>query len=396
VDAIWTITRKDLRQRIRDRSAVLFAVVVPLGLAALFGGLFGDFGTGNLGTLRFGVVDDDGGDVAALFVEQVLPSVGEELDIVVSDASDEESAVSAIEAGDLDAVFMVPAGFSESVRLGAGATMRVLTSAERGLAGHIAGAIADGFATRLTGTQVAVAAALSSGVPPEMAPEVARQASQIVAPVRLVTGQAENQTLDAPTYLAAGMAVFFLFFTVQLGVISYLEERQQGTLARVLAAPLQRWHVLAAKGLTSLMIGVLSTGTLVVATSFLVGARWGDPVGVAVLVVAGVLSATILVSIVSVLARTAEQASIWQAIFAIVLGMLGGAFFPVVNGPGLLAQLSLITPHAWFLRGLGTLRGGGGALDVLPAAAAMLLFPLFVVLVGSILGRTRFLRGRMA
>jgi ABC-2 type transport system permease protein len=224
---------------------------------------------------------------------------------------------------------------------------------------------------------------------------VARQASQIVAPVRLVTAQADNQTLDAPTYLAAGMAVFFLFFTVQLGVISYLEERQQGTLARVLAAPLQRWHVLAAKGLTSLLVGVVSTGTLVVATSFLVGARWGDPFGVAVLVVAGVLSATILVSMVSLLARTAEQANVWQSIFAIVLGMLGGAFFPVVNGPGLLAQLSLITPHAWFLRGLGTLRGGGGVVDILPAAAAMLVFPLIVVLVGSVLGRTRFLRRRM-
>ena len=36
------------------------------------------------------------------------------------------------------------------------------------------------------------------------------------------------------------MAVFFLFFTVQFGVTSLLEERNDGTLARLLAAPISR------------------------------------------------------------------------------------------------------------------------------------------------------------
>lgn len=384
---VWVIVRKDLVQRLRDRSAVLFAVIVPLGLAVLFGGLFGDFGSGSLGTLRYGVVDQDGGDVAVLFTDEVLPAVSQELDLELSEFDTEEAATEAIDAGDLDAVFVIPPDFSSTVRLGQGARLLVLKNADRQLAGDVAGTIADGFTTRLTGTQVAVAAALSSGVPPEQAPEVAQRASQIIAPVRLVDGLVDNQTLDTPTYLSAGMAVFFLFFTVQLGVISYLEERQQGTLARVLAAPLRRSQVVVAKGLTSFLIGVIATAILVVATALLVGADWGDPLGVAVLVVGGVLSATIIVSLVSFLARTAEQANVWQSIFAIVLGMLGGAFFPVVNGPGLLARLSLITPHAWFLRGLGTLRGGGGAVDVLPAAGAMLLFPLGLVVVGLLAAR---------
>lgn len=394
MQAIWLITRKDLRQRLRDRSAVLFAVVVPLGLAFLFGGLFGDFGEGSLGTLRYGVLDRDGGDVAHLFVDELLPAVSDQLDLEISDVTDEDAATEALEDGDLAAVFVLPEGFSEAVRTGEGASVSVLKSADHQLAGEVAGAIAEGFATRLTGTQVAVATALSSGVPPEQAPEIARQAAQIVAPVRLVAGQTDDQTLDTPTYLAAGMAVFFLFFTVQLGVISYLEERQQGTLARVLSMPLQRWQVLAAKGLTSFLIGVVATGVLVIATSLLVGADWGDPFGVALLVVAGVLAATVIVSVVSLLARTAEQANTWQSIFGIVLGMLGGAFFPIANGPGLLASLSLITPHAWFLRGLGTLRGGGNAVDVLPAAGAMMLFPLVVVAGGLLLSRTRLMRRR--
>ena len=54
--------------------------------------------------------------------------------------------------------------------------------------------------------------------------------------------------------------------------------------------------------------------------------------------------------------------------------MLGGSFFSVSQAGGLIATLSLLTPHAWFLRGLGDLAGGGGAGAVLGPAAAILAF----------------------
>ena len=51
------------------------------------------------------------------------------------------------------------------------------------------------------------------------------------------TSRRRRKELDATTFYAAGMAVFFLFFTVQLGVSSLLDERRDGTLARMLVAP---------------------------------------------------------------------------------------------------------------------------------------------------------------
>ena len=49
--------------------------------------------------------------------------------------------------------------------------------------------------------------------------------------------------------------------------------------------------------------------------------------------------------------------------------MLGGTFFPVAQAGGLLATLSLATPQAWFLRGIENLAGGAGAGVVLGPAA---------------------------
>ena len=80
------------------------------------------------------------------------------------------------------------------------------------------------------------------------------------------------------------------------------------------------------------------------ATHFLLSAHWGNALGVAILIGAGVLAATAVMALVATLARTPDQAQSWQSMVALVLGMLGGAFFPVAQAGGLLAALSLATP----------------------------------------------------
>jgi ABC-2 type transport system permease protein len=185
---------------------------------------------------------------------------------------------------------------------------------------------------------------------------------------------AERKELDVNTFYAAGMAVFFLFFAVQFGVSTLLDERRQGTLARLLAAPIRRGAILGGKALTSVVLGVMSMGALAVATSLLLEAHWGNPLGVALLIVAGVIAATALTALVATFARTPDQAGYWQSIVAVVLGMLGGCFFPVYQAGGWLELVSLGTPHAWFLRGLGELAGDAPPEAAVGPAAAIFAF----------------------
>jgi ABC-2 type transport system permease protein len=119
---------------------------------------------------------------------------------------------------------------------------------------------------------------------------------------------------------------------------------------------------------------------LAVATTVLIGAEWGNPVGVAILMLSGVLSALGIMAVVAVISKTPEQAANWQSIVAVVLGLLGGTFFPLSQGPRILAMFSKLTPHAWFLQGLGDLSAGSGLSVVVVPALAMIAF--FVVTVG--------------
>ena len=287
--AAWLICAKDLRARLRDRSAVLIGVVVPLGLAFIFNAIFS--GISGASVINLGVVNADHGAVSQQFTGHVLPAVGR-----------------------------------------------------------------SGVIT----------------IHPEATVAQARAAAA-AAPVAVHDVSAQTKELDQKSFFAAGMAVFFLFFTVQFGVTSLLEERNDGTLARLLAAPISRASILGGKLLTSFLLGVISMTVLAVATTLLFGASWGNPLGVAVLVVAAILAATGIMALIATLAKNAEQAANWQSVVAVILGLVGGTFFPVSQAPGVLSRLTFIAPQAWFLRGLGDLRGGSISVVWVPALA-MLIF----------------------
>lgn len=182
---------------------------------------------------------------------------------------------------------------------------------------------------------------------------------------------AQTKEANQKSFFAAGMAVFFLFFTVQFGVTSLLEERSDGTLARLVAAPIGRASILGGKLLTSFLLGVISMAVLVAATTLLLGASWGNPLGVAVLVVAAILSAIGIMALIATLAKNAEQAANWQSVVAVILGLVGGTFFPVSQAPGILSRLTFIAPQAWFLRGLGDLRAGSISVVWTPVLAML-------------------------
>jgi ABC-2 type transport system permease protein len=152
-----------------------------------------------------------------------------------------------------------------------------------------------------------------------------------------------------------------------------LEERHAGTLPRLLAAPIPKFAIVTGKAITAAIMGVISMSVLVVASSLMFGAEWGNPLGVLLLIFGGIFAAIGITGIVGAFAKTAEQAQVYSSIIAVVLGFMGGTFFPVGQSGGLLAQLRFVTPHAWFMQGLGDLAGGNVA-DVLPAVFALVVF----------------------
>ena len=388
--AAWLICLKDLRARLRDRSAVLIGIVVPLGLAVIFNSIFSGI-SGASDVISLGVVSADHGAVSQQFTSQVLTAVGRSGLIAIHTEPTVAQARALAAKGTLAAVIVIPAGFSARVLANQPASMQVIGNVDAPISTQVARSIAESFAADLNRIRLSVATVAAGNpgapLPPAQIRALAARAAAVAAPVAVSDVSAQTKELDQKSFFAAGMAVFFLFFTVQFGVTSLLEERNDGTLARLLAAPISRNSILGGKLLTSFLLGVISMTVLAVATTLLFGASWGNPLGVAVLVVAAILAATGIMALIATLARNAEQAANWQSVVAVVLGLVGGTFFPVSQAPGVLSRLTFVAPQAWFLRGLGDLRGGSLSVVWMPALAML----VFAVVTGG-LAMTRLKR----
>ncbi len=382
------LMRKDLRLRVRDRSVLLFAVVVPLGLTLLFSVILPE--TEEL-HLTAAVVDLDEGAVAAAFSTELVPRLVEDGVLTLAQAADEDEARRLVTDGAIDAAWLLPAGMTEAVDAGEDVRIEVLVADGRPLRAELARAIATRYAAGIEQVTLAVATALVDS--PELAGTADLDAVIADASGRPSVFAVDASTvgsgagLDFTSYLAAGMAAFFVFFTVQFGVIGLLEERQQGTISRLLAAPIRPAAIQLGKTLGAFLLGLASMIVLAVASTLLLGASWGHPFGVGILLVSLVAAAIGLMALVGSFAKTAEQAGNLQSIVAVVLGMLGGVFFPLPGDALLLRLVTSVSPHGWFLRGLGELVSTGRWTAVLPAAGAILAFGVVAAIPAAILQR---------
>ena len=379
MSAATQIAGKDLRLRLRDRSAIIIGIIAPLVLAFVFNLIFGSFGDSAAGLdLEYGMVDLDQSDLSLAFTD-VLESVEDEGILTIETFSDRSTGEAAIEDDEIDAFYLIEEGFGQEAITNQAPTIQVIGDVDAPTSTNIAVSIAEQFSSGIEASQLAVGttAQIAGVLPtPEFFAGLSGDPASAAFSYQLTDESAATRQLDATTYYAAGMAVFFLFFTVQYGVLGLLEEERDGTLERLLAAPISKSTIVLGKAILSFVLGIVSMAVLIGATSleFLLGAVWGAPLGVTLLVVTCVLAAVGIMGLAASFAKTAEGAGNFGSIIAVILGMLGGVFFPLGAGDDLLSNLTYLTPHAWFMRGLGDLAGGAPWTNALPASGALLVF----------------------
>ncbi len=370
--AALDIALKDLKQKVRDRSALLISIVAPFVLAALFsmilGGLDEDFNA------SWGYVDLDGGEIAAAFEEGPLGGMEAAGIVDVSRYSDAEGARAAIEAGEIDTAIVVPEGFSEATMAGAGSTVELLADADAVISSQVARSVLSGFASQIDAVGLSVATALiAEGSLPdaETTAALTELATATTDPITIVDLAVADRTAGWATYYAAAMAILFVFLAAQFGIVSIHAERRTKTLARMLASPVAWWSILAGKIIVSMVLALVSMGVIIIGTSLLLGAEWGDPVALVVLVLASALAATGISLLTVAFTRNEEQAGSAIAIVSLTLAVLGGAFFPANQGPELLSVLSQLTPHAWFLTAIDDISTGGDITSSVSSVAVL-------------------------
>ncbi len=179
------------------------------------------------------------------------------------------------------------------------------------------------------------------------------------------------------SYVGPADLVLFAGITLLVMASGLVESRRLGMLRRILVAPV-RPSALVAGQVGGLLVTALGQAVgLLLIGRLLFGVRWGDPLGVSLVLLGLSLALACGSMLLGTLARSPEQAVAVAVVLAIAGGMLGGCLWPLsVVGP-VVAAAGHAAPQAWAMDGFVALvYGHSGLLGVLPDAAALFGFAM--------------------
>ena len=378
----FLIAGKDLRQRLRDRSAITVGLIAPLVIAALMSLAFKGTETFHF---TLAVVDADHGAVSDGLLQALRqPDLRQVLS--VRTFGDRAAAAAAVRSHHAQAGLVIQAGFSSSVVGGSPLPLETLTSVNNQIAGSVTGSVATSFVAQINADRLSVATAAAAG-----STGLARLQSAVARlqiPERLVMRPIGSHPLKAVSYYSPAMAIFFLFFTIGFTARSFFVDRGQGMIERMRAAPIRPLEILAGKSLSVLVFGVASLFVIAAVTSALFGADWGSPAAVGLVCIAMVLSVVCLTALVIGVSRTQRQAEGIASAITFGLALLGGNFVFLSATPAIMRRLALFTPNGWALRAFTDLATiGGGVHSVVTPVLAMLAFSAVVGGCAALLAR---------
>jgi len=384
VKRILAMAGLNLQQLFRDRSQLIGTLALPLLLTWVFGSAFG---AGSAAKLVVPVADMDRGVYAASIVSAVDEPDGFEVEQVTP-----AEAYRRVREGEAAIAVVIPRGFAEDVERNRGAKIETVrdpgsTEAQAvvelvtGAANRIA---ADAKAARVTATVLTNA---NGGTYPSNAPnfrELYAEADRFWSPdppVGIVTRtmvasatRASELKASSNTQYSLGFTVFFVVMVAMSGAGGIMEERELGTLRRLLATPASRGQIIGGKVLGVASIAAFEAAVLVGFGSLIFGVPWGNsPPAVILTLGALVLAATGLGIMMSALVRTRDQLSALVPVVSTAMAMIGGCYWPVEITPPFMQTIAKFTPTGWAMIALkDTVSRGMGVEAVLVPVAVLL------------------------
>lgn len=389
---IWLIGWKDVTLAFRDTAALVLMLAAPFALTLGLGFVTGRFsrsGSGGLSGIPVILVNQDEGVLGRALVKLFR---SDELGDLVFAVLKDDPAVARqyVDDDQSAAAVIIPAGFTESIIPSAGAVpaggvvpIEFHANPSRPTSVGVIKTIVDGFISQVEAGRMAgqVVATQLAGHGLAAGPEAARiggaagmqeaTAPRTLLELRTAEGE-EGREFDMLGYMAPGMALMFLMFTVANGGRTLLAERAQGTLPRLLVSPTRAAQVLGGKVLGIYLTGVAQMLILIGASALFFRVSWGDPLTIVALVLAAVLGAAGWGLLITALAKTPGQVSTVGTALMLIFGILGGSFFPLEGMPRWFQILARITPNSWGLDGFATLARGGRLADIAGPLAGLL------------------------
>lgn len=374
------IAAKDFRIMVRDKTAFLIMLAMPLALIFILGSALGGIDESTAVNIDVAIVNEDAGSAGTEFVD-ALTGVEQLKSLFNMSVRDDAAEVRGeVERGDLAAALVIPTDFSDKLAAGTPVTLEVLQDPGAEITAGIWAGVARAGAANLSAGQVlrlTVQDALAdAGVPTAAVPEA-------------VGGDRDQHAFDAVTmedlevksekqvamldYYAAGQTAMFVLFVSMFGAFTFAKERREQTLARMLVSPSSKAQIVGGKSLGIFGVSVAQLTVLLLGTRYVFGVDWGPhPLGILIVGLCEALAAVGLGMTFAAVGKTERAIGGIGPTFIMLFGAVGGSMIPAQFMPAWMKPIQSVSPVYWSLDAMLGLMRGEGFSTIVPSVAALL------------------------
>jgi ABC-2 type transport system permease protein len=365
---VFAIALKDLKLLSRDGGSLFRVLVFPFLIAFLFGSIFGGGGGGGAGTVSLLLVDEDGSEFSAEFIERLGDS-----DAVNVTVSERSSAQDAVRRGNAAAYLVLPMGFGEAQFFDPPTFEIGVDPSRQAEVGILTGVINqvwfEGVSEAFGDPKQLRDLSDDPDVPASLRDNFAELALDLDT---LDTGEAAGSNgLQAPTIETVDVAldtsgtpgssyaitfpqgVIWAFVGIVMSFAGGLvRERNGGTLRRLQSSPITGSQILAGKATSALLASLTVAWLLILFAQFVLGVQIHSYGLLMLAVVCSAVAFTGIMILVSTLGKSenATEGIGWSLL--LLLAVFGGGMVPVFLMPGWMLAVGNITPVKWSIMAL--------------------------------------------
>jgi ABC-2 type transport system permease protein len=402
---------KEIQILLRDRGALALLILFPILLSGVQGGANAMAAAEEDSPsilLQVGLVNSD----PEIFGGEVSKAI-KSIDVLeVETFSSEADAEDQVAKGEIAAAIVIPADFTEKIDAYTPVAVEVIVDPAQpesisiitGIMNQVVDEVniwgevqfgvrsvldKSGLLESATPEQMAAIGAQNLGVIMTRLNEMRRSPAIEVISEDLQGEVIEGGIMPYLAYVYSAYIVLFVFFVVGSCAESIQDEREMGTLRRLVAAPIPRGAVIGGKMLGYMVIPCVQAAILFTIGNLVFNIPLGRSPGgliILTLIVAGV--STSMGLLLATLVSSKKQAGDMGTLLGFVLGFAGGAI-PIapllmtrMEGP--MAMISRVVPHANAIEGYYKLVAENASLmDILPEIGIllgmMLVFLFFAI-----------------
>jgi ABC-2 type transport system permease protein len=162
----------------------------------------------------------------------------------------------------------------------------------------------------------------------------------------------KNDTKLGLIQAVAGTAILMLLFSVAGVGTSILEEKENGTINRLLYSPLKGSTILYGKMLFAFFISILQLTTMFLFAWLIFNMDLSVNIpGLILMIIATSFAVSSLGIFLAAIAKTRQQAQNLSTIIILIMSAIGGSMIPLFIMPAILQKIALLSVNYWGIQG---------------------------------------------